>query len=67
MTVKDVPGSNIIGSLQDEHVFADGEVTSIGQIIAMVIADDKLTAQRLAKMVKVTYEDLPPVLTIEVR
>ena len=66
MTVKDVPGSNIIKAFKDEKVFADGEVTSVGQIIAMVIADDKLTAQRLAKRVKVNYQDLPSVLTIEV-
>ena len=56
-----------MGVFKDERVFADGTVSSVGQIMAMVIADDKLTAQQLAKQVKVNYQDLPTVLTIEVQ
>lgn len=66
MSVKDIPGSNVTGLFKDEQVFADGGVTSIGQIIAMVVADNKLTAQQLAKKVRVKYQDLPAILTIEV-
>lgn len=42
------------------------QVQHVGQIVAAVAADDQLTAQRAAKAVKVQYEDLPAVVTIEV-
>ena len=47
-------------------VFAEGEVTCIGQVIGMVVAEDKDTAQRAALAVAITYEDLPSIITIEV-
>ena len=50
----------------DEHVFADGVVTCVGQIIAIVLAKDKATAQRAAKKVTINYTDLPSVITIKV-
>ena len=54
------------GALLDEEVFADGKVNFIGQIIGMIVAKGQPLAQRAAKLVKVTYEDLPSVITIEV-
>ena len=66
VSVNDVPGSNKTGLGMDECVFADGEVTAVGQIIGIVVAEDRLTAQRGAKSVKVTYSQLPAILTIEV-
>lgn len=66
VTVNDVCGSNVTGLCDDEKVFADGEVTHFGQIIGMVLAENKMLAQRAAKLVKVTYDDLPSVITIEV-
>lgn len=65
--VEDVPGSNKTGLFGDEKVFADGEVTHFGQIIGMVLADNQLLAQRAARLVKVSYTDLPSIITIEVR
>ena len=65
--VEDVPGSNMIGSHNDERVFADGEVTHFGQIIGMVLAKDRIIAQRAAKLVNVSYTDMPSIITIEVR
>ena len=50
----------------DETVFADGKVNHIGQIIGVIVAKSQPLAQRAAKAVKVTYEDLPSVITIEV-
>ena len=41
-------------------------MTSIGQIIGIVVAKSKPLAQRAARAVKVTYTNLPSVLTIEV-
>ena len=52
---------------QDEQVFRAETVTSMGQVIGVVLAADRATAQRAARRVKVTYEDLPAVITIEVR
>ena len=67
VTVEDVPGSNTTGVMGDEKVFADGEVTHFGQIIGMVLANDRNIAQRAAKLVIVSYTDLPSIITIEVR
>ena len=41
-------------------------MTSVGQIIGIVVAKSKPLAQRAARAVKVTYNNLPSVLTIEV-
>ncbi|KAF2187174.1 hypothetical protein K469DRAFT_705737 [Zopfia rhizophila CBS 207.26] len=58
--------ANIWGSiLKDEPFFADEKVLHHGQVIGMVYAETALEAQAAAKVVKVVYEDLPPVLTIE--
>ncbi|KAL5482077.1 hypothetical protein EMCRGX_G022358 [Ephydatia muelleri] len=65
VTVCDVPGKNLVGLFHDEPVYADGEVTCFGQIIAVVVADNQMLAQRAAKAVKVTYDDLPSVITIK--
>ncbi len=68
ITVKDIPpkGSNIWSPpAMDEPMFADGEVFTIGQTIGVVVAEDKKTAQRAAKAVRVEYEDLPHILTID--
>ena len=61
-----MPGSNVAGLGNDELVFAEDEVTAIGQLIALVVADNKPLAKQAAKLVKISYEDLPSVLTIEV-
>lgn len=51
---------------RDEQVFADGKVTCIGQIVGAIVAKDQVTAQRAAKLVKIQYEDISPVIiTIE--
>ena len=66
VTAKDVPGSNVAGLANDELVFAEDKVTAIGQLIAIVVADNKLLAKQAVKLVKVTYKDIPAILTIEV-
>jgi xanthine dehydrogenase/oxidase len=63
---KDVPGHNKFGAvIQDEEIFASEKVNTAGQIIAVVLADDKLTARKAANLVKIEYEVLPHVLTIQ--
>ncbi|XP_047119344.1 xanthine dehydrogenase [Schistocerca piceifrons] len=48
--------------VHDENIFAAGKVICQGQTIGAIVADDQLTAQRAAKLVKVEYEDLKPVV-----
>ena len=38
----------------------------MGQVIGAIVAETQAQAQRAANSVKVTYEDLPRILTIEV-
>ena len=41
-------------------------MTCQGQVIGAILADTKSHAQRAAKAVKVTYEELEPIITIPV-
>lgn len=60
------PELNVWGSVRrDEPFFADSKVESHGQVIGMVYADTALQAQAAAKAVKITYEDLPAIVTID--
>ena len=38
----------------------------MGQVIGAIVAETQAQAQRATKMVKITYEELPRILTIEV-
>lgn len=39
----------------------------MGHIIGAVVADTQLNAQRAAKAVRIQYEELQPIITIQVR
>lgn len=43
------------------------QVTCVGHIIGAVVADTQIHAQRAAKAVKIQYEELKPIVTIQVR
>ncbi|DBA72485.1 TPA: hypothetical protein ACH3X2_010250 [Trebouxia sp. C0005] len=63
---KDVPGGNDIGAvMHDEECFASEVVTCIGHVIGVVVADTEQHARMAARLVKVKYEDLPPLISIE--
>lgn len=63
---EDVPGSNSTGPVvYDETVFAEGEVTCVGHVIGAVVAQTQAEAQRATKAVKIQYQDLPAIITIE--
>ncbi|KAL5708166.1 hypothetical protein ACHQM5_018991 [Ranunculus cassubicifolius] len=63
---KDVPGGNDIGPvIHDEELFASEIVTSVGQVIGVVVADTHENAKIAARKVHVEYEELPAVLTIQ--
>ncbi|KAK2743120.1 hypothetical protein FQN55_007571 [Onygenales sp. PD_40] len=60
------PELNLWGSIvKDEPFFAVDEVHSHGQPIGMVYAETALKAQAAARAVKVVYEELPAILTID--
>ncbi|XP_061287995.1 xanthine dehydrogenase/oxidase isoform X2 [Bos javanicus] len=65
LSADDIPGSNETGLFNDETVFAKDTVTCVGHIIGAVVADTPEHAERAAHAVKVTYEDLPAIITIE--
>ncbi|XP_058793000.1 xanthine dehydrogenase isoform X2 [Phymastichus coffea] len=60
----DIPDhENSIGPiLHDEEMFISKKVTSQGQIIGAVVAVDQHTAQRGARLIKVEYEDIQPII-----
>ncbi|XP_073484392.1 xanthine dehydrogenase/oxidase isoform X1 [Aquarana catesbeiana] len=62
---KDVPGSNVTGLRNDETIFAEDLVTCVGHVIGAVVSDTQEHAQQAAKAVKVTYEELEPIITIQ--
>lgn len=68
ITYKDIPegGSNIWNPpSMDETFFAEDKVYTVGQIIGLIVADTKRHAQAAAHKVKIEYQDLPHILTIE--
>ncbi|KAJ7468729.1 Molybdopterin-binding domain of aldehyde dehydrogenase-domain-containing protein [Mycena latifolia] len=53
------------GTALDEVFFAVDEVVAHGQPIGMIVAQTKILAQKAARAVRVEYEDLPRIMTVE--
>jgi len=47
--------------MKDRYVFAQDRVRFVGEQVAAVVARDPKVAKRAAKLVKVDYEELPPI------
>ena len=63
-TADDIPGTNDCGPIiHDDPIFADGIVMYVGQPLFIVVADTHDNARRAARLAKVTYDDLPAILT----
>ncbi|XP_058199351.1 xanthine dehydrogenase 1-like isoform X2 [Rhododendron vialii] len=63
---KDVPGDQMIGPvISDEELFATEFVTCVGQAIGVVVADTHQNAKLAARKVRVEYEELPAILSIQ--
>jgi len=61
-TAKDIPGINQVGIIvKDECVLAHDKVRQIGDPIALIVAENEKAARKAAELVKVEYEELPPV------
>ncbi|KAJ6632922.1 Xanthine dehydrogenase [Pseudolycoriella hygida] len=57
------PEQNKFGALvKDELLFYDKVVTSQGQLLGAIVADTQIIAQRAARLVKVVYEEISPVV-----
>ncbi|KAF9183259.1 hypothetical protein BGZ51_004148 [Haplosporangium sp. Z 767] len=62
-----VPGKNAWRGVlfEDELAFAEDTVHCVGQIIGVVVADTQAIAQEASRMVKIEYNDLPAIVTID--
>jgi xanthine dehydrogenase large subunit len=61
----DIPGDPTLAAFaHDEPVFASETVQFTGQVVAVVVADDVMTARRAARLVKLDIEPLPAVLSV---
>jgi xanthine dehydrogenase large subunit len=66
VTADDIPGKNDIAPIRtDEPALAQGVVLHEGQAVAAVAATSVAAARAAAKLVDVTYEPLPPVLSVK--
>jgi xanthine dehydrogenase/oxidase len=54
--------NNIGPFYNDEVLFAKDKITSHGQLIGAIAAENQITAQRASKLVKVEYEELSPII-----
>jgi xanthine dehydrogenase large subunit len=65
-SAQDIPGENMIGHvIKDEPLFPETEIMYQHQPLAMVLAEDESIAEAAASLVKLEYEELHPILTIE--
>ncbi|MEM9010322.1 MAG: xanthine dehydrogenase molybdopterin binding subunit [Pseudomonadota bacterium] len=66
MMAEDLPAANDVSpSPYHEPLLAEGEVHYHGQPIFLVAAESHLAARRAARLAKITYADLTPILTID--
>jgi xanthine dehydrogenase large subunit len=67
LTADDVPGDNDVAPTpsHDDPVFARGLVEYHGQSVFAVAATTRTAARAAIKLAKITYEELPAILTIE--
>ncbi|RXG71941.1 Xanthine dehydrogenase/oxidase [Armadillidium vulgare] len=68
VSAKDIPGTNRQGLDEEssEEIIASDQVHFVGQIIGVIVAQNQKLAQKAAKLVKISYQDLPdPIFTIE--
>jgi xanthine dehydrogenase large subunit len=66
VTAKDIPGDPIFAAFgHDEPIFASETVQHVGNVIAIIVADDVMTARRAARLVKADIEPLPAILSTQ--
>jgi xanthine dehydrogenase large subunit len=65
LTAADVPGENDIGPVRHDEPLFPSEVNFYGQPVAWVIAEGEEQARCAAQCVRVIYEPMPAILSIE--
>ncbi|WP_254174690.1 xanthine dehydrogenase molybdopterin binding subunit [Planktothrix pseudagardhii] len=66
LTADDIPGINNTGTIKhDEVLLPHDEVNYWGQPVVWVVAETEIAAQKAAEMIKIDYEVLTPILTIQ--
>ncbi len=68
VSVADVPGEKLIGMGDDDPVFSEGVVTSVGAPIGLAVAETIATAREAAEFIEnecISYDDLPAILTLD--
>ncbi|MGO4704490.1 xanthine dehydrogenase molybdopterin binding subunit [Microvirga sp. 2MCAF38] len=66
LTTKDIPGKNDIApTLADDPLFADIEVSFVGQALFAVVATERDIARRAAKLARVEIAEERPSITVE--
>ena len=65
ITGADVPNTRTGGYIRDRHILCKEVVRYVGDYVALVVAKDEVTAANAAALVKVEYEELPAVYTVE--
>ncbi len=64
-THENIPGDNQIGGIiKDEPLLAENELHFQGQPIALIVAVDEFTARKARKLIKLEYEEIPPITDI---
>lgn len=65
VTYKDLPGDKLMGEdIQDQYIFAVDRVITVGDIVALVVADTQEHARAAGCLVHVDYEPLQPVTDV---
>ena len=66
LSFKDIPGHNQMGPVvKDEPCLASSEVQCVGQAMFLIAAEREDQCREAEKLIKVEYELLPPILTLE--
>ncbi len=66
LTAGDLPGENDVSpSVHDEPLLAEDTVHHVGQPLFLVIAASHLIARKAATLAEITYDALPPCLSID--
>jgi len=60
-----IPGHNLVGPIvHDEPLLAEDEVFTVGQSVALILADDIAIARAAAAKIEIEYQELPAILSI---
>jgi xanthine dehydrogenase large subunit len=66
VTNADILGDKIFGAFaHDEPIFASETVQYVGNVMALIVADDVMTARRAARLVKADIEPMPAILSTQ--